>query len=70
MLYVCREDWPEQAVLVAWVQAYARCLELSPDDLAAGRFRAACDALLARPVPKPLPQDGATLAAQEILALL
>jgi hypothetical protein len=69
VLYVCRQDWPEQAVLVNWIQTEARGLELEASDLARGHFRSAFDALSALPPRAPITGNGAAIAAQEILAL-
>lgn len=70
VLYVEREDWPEQRVLVSWLEANARCVKLEPDALMRGNFKQAINTLLAQPVKAPIPQNGATVAATEILRWL
>ncbi|MFM8797976.1 MAG: hypothetical protein ACKODT_03380, partial [Fluviibacter sp.] len=70
VLYVERDDWPEQRVLVAWLQENARCAKLAPEALQQGLFNEAFTSLLAQPAKPPIQQDGATVAAQVILRWL
>ena len=70
VLYVEREDWPEQRVLVAWLEANVRCAKLNPALLELGNFSEAINTLLKQPAKPPIRQDGATIAAQEILRWL
>lgn len=70
VLYVPRPDWPEQDVLIDWLQSHAQCAELSPDDLLQGSFHGPLTHLLAQPAKLPVPNDGATIAARKILSLL
>ena len=70
VLYVCRHDWPEQRVLLDWLRQNARSREFALHDLAAGRFKLALDAVLTLAPPPAIRQDGATVAAREILALM
>ena len=70
VLYVEREDWPEQRVLVAWLEANARCAKLDPATLQQGNFSVAIDRLLKQSAKPPIRQDGATVAAQAILRWL
>ena len=70
VLYVERDDWPEQRVLVAWLQENARCTKLAPEALQQGRFNEAFTSLLAQPAKPPIQQDGAMVAAQVILRWL
>ena len=67
VLYVEREDWPEQRVLVTWLESNARCARLEPEALLRGDFDKAITALLKQPAKAPIPQDGAMVAAAEIL---
>ena len=69
-LYVKRPDWPEQPVLVNWLQAHARCAELALSDLHHGNFAKTIAQVMAQPSRPPLPRDGATIAARAILSLL
>ena len=70
VLYIRRNDWPEQPVLIDWLQQHACCAELAMDNLRQGHFNDALHALFAQPTKPPIPRDGASLAAREILALL
>ena len=67
VLYVERDDWPEQQVLVTWLEAHARCARLAPDVLQQGHFNKAVRSLLAQPAQAPIAQNGATIAALEVL---
>lgn len=68
VLYVKRHDWPEQAILTAWLDDHARCAELSAADLRQGHFMAALHGVLKQPARPPLPRNGAAIAARIILA--
>ena len=70
VLYVKRADWPEQAVLVAWLKAHARCKELPLIDLMRGDFQQALSALCMQPGKPRIASDGALIAARKILSLL
>lgn len=70
VLYVKRHDWPEQAVLVEWLQENVRCAELATADLNRGSFLDSVTGVLAQPVRPPIQRDGAAIAAREILKLL
>ena len=70
LLYVERDDWPEQQVLVAWLNDNTRCARLAPDVLQQGHFNEALKSLLAQPATTPIQQDGATIAALEVLRWL
>jgi UDP-N-acetylglucosamine:LPS N-acetylglucosamine transferase len=70
VLYVRRDDWPEQDCLIAWLEENARCREASAAALAHGELFDDLEHLWrkARPQP-PLPQ-GAEEAARLIAACL
>ena len=70
VLYVKRHDWPEQSVLVAWLQEVARCAELAATDLNQGNFLGALTTLRAQAARPPITRDGAAVAASAILAEL
>ena len=70
VLYVEREDWPEQRVLVRWLETNARCAKLDLATLRQGLFSDAIDQLLTIPKKPPIRRDGAMVAAQEILRWL
>ena len=66
VLYLRRNDWPEQDCLIDWLERNGRCAEIGSDQLASERLPAALAALWqqsAPPLPKP---DGAAKAAQLI----
>lgn len=69
VLYVSRNDWPEQPVLISWLLEHARCAELSQTQLQQGDFQQALEMLRARPKLPPIPRDGARVAARAILVL-
>jgi L-arabinokinase len=64
MLYTSRGEFAEYDALVAGLERYAVSAFLSNDDLLAGNWRSALEALLRRPAVWPdLPVDGAEVAA-------
>ena len=70
VLYVRRDDWPEQECLIDWLHKNARCRELDEGTLASGATRPLLDSLWAQPAP-PLPRpDGAAAVAELIAARL
>jgi hypothetical protein len=66
VLYVRREDWPEQDYLIEWLEINGRCREISDVALTAGRLRQALDELWQQPVP-PAP---CPVGAAEAVAML
>jgi len=70
VMYVRRDDWPEQDCLIDWLHANARCCELEESALSDGTMSNLLDALWAQPLP-PLPRpDGAAAVAELIAARL
>ncbi|MFB0935428.1 MAG: hypothetical protein QMB52_06610 [Propionivibrio sp.] len=70
VLYVRRDDWPEQDCLIDWLAKNARCAEIGEADLMGGRMQPALEQLWqqSRPaVPRP---DGAVEAAELIASYL
>ena len=66
VLYVRRQDWPEQECLIDWLQGHGRCQEISDVDLVAGRLQCPLDALWRqRTRQAPLPSG-----AEEAVAVL
>ncbi|MCC7182732.1 MAG: hypothetical protein IT509_04080 [Rhodocyclaceae bacterium] len=53
VLYLRRDDWPEEQALVQWLTTMANCAELSWRDLECGRVSARLDQLVERS-PRPL----------------
>ncbi|WP_300337737.1 hypothetical protein [Accumulibacter sp.] len=70
LLYLRREDWPEQDVLIAWLQQHGRCREVSDADLLAGRLRPALAALWSQAPPAVPRPSGADEAAAALLPWL
>jgi hypothetical protein len=70
VLYQRREDWPEQACLIEWLQRHARCREITASDLAAGKLAGPLQLLLAQPAPARPEPSGAQEAAEIIGRLL
>lgn len=69
VLYLRRQDWPEQDCLIDWMRAQGRCLEVDARTLDAGALDAWLDALWRLP-RRPAPAaDGAGQAADRLLAI-
>jgi hypothetical protein len=70
VLYVKRDDWPEQDCLIDWLHRNARCSEISETELLSGRLKERLEALWQQAyVPVPAP-DGAREAAVLLLNML
>ena len=70
VLYVRRENWPEQDCLLDWLQLNARAEEISEAKLKNGDLQTALTALWQQPAP-PMPRpDGAAEAATIIAGRL
>jgi hypothetical protein len=70
LLYTSRGRFVEYDVFVAQMPRILRCRYISQEDLLAGRWADAVDALLAQPAPPERPRiDGAGIAAGEILRM-
>lgn len=67
VLYLRRDDWPEQDCLIDWLSATGHALEVSAGDLEAGHLDAALSRLWACPPSPCLRADGAQAAAELIL---
>lgn len=71
MLYTSRGHFPEYDVLVEEMPKYLRARFIEQEDLLAGRWEPALDALLTSPKPSALPAlNGAEVAAEAIASLL
>lgn len=69
-LYTTRGRFAEQEVMMAEIPRVLRCRYIPQEDLLAGRWRQAIEALLAqRAPPSRLATNGADVAAEEILAI-
>jgi hypothetical protein len=70
LLYASRGRFLEYDVFVAGMPRVLRCRYISQEDLLAGRWADAIDALIAQPAPPQRPAiNGAEIAAREILAM-
>lgn len=70
LVYVRREDWPEQDCLIDWLGVHGRCREIGDADLLAGRLGAVLDELWRQPAPLPPLPLGAAEAAEVLFSLL
>ncbi|GAB2181170.1 hypothetical protein DLREEDagrD3_13930 [Denitratisoma sp. agr-D3] len=66
LLYVRREDWPEQEALIAWLQVAGRCREVDRAALDGADWLADLAQLLAQP-PRPCPVPTGIAEAAEVL---
>lgn len=70
LLYVRRDDWPEQDCLINWLKVHGCCREVSDADLMSGRLHEALASLLAQTLPQPPLPLGAEQAAEVLLSTL
>ncbi|EXI75830.1 MAG TPA: hypothetical protein PK440_09180 [Candidatus Accumulibacter phosphatis] len=70
LLYVRRQEWPEQDCLIEWLHAHACCAGISDADLRAGHLQAALAALWQRPQRQPPRPTGADEAVTALLPWL
>lgn len=70
VIFQRRPDWPEQHYLIDWLQTNTRCLEISPEDLLAGKLAETLAAVWQQPaVARPQP-TGVNEAAEILLTWL
>lgn len=69
VLYLRREQWPEQEPLIAWLDRHGRCLEIGREALAGGLAQG-LERLLALPAPPPPLATGGAEAAMRALSLM
>jgi UDP:flavonoid glycosyltransferase YjiC (YdhE family) len=63
VLALPREDWPESAALLAWLQAHGRCVEVDRAQADAGDLGEALARAWALPTPpRPVPDGAATVS--------
>ncbi len=67
VLYLRRDDWPEQDCLIDWLASQGLALEMPAADLEAGHLAGALSTLWCRPPPPRPRPDGAQCAAEIIL---
>ncbi len=66
VLYLRRDDWPEQDCLIEWLESNARCREVSDSALMTGGLSEALEEVWQQPVRPVPPADGAKEAASLI----
>lgn len=67
VLYVRRENWPEQDSLIAWLQGHARCRQVEESELDADSISGVVEELSRQPAP-PIPSAAGADEAAAILA--
>ncbi|HEX5393302.1 MAG TPA: hypothetical protein VFW68_08475 [Rhodocyclaceae bacterium] len=70
MLYVRRDDWPEQDALMAWLHQVGRCREVKRENLDSGAWIDNLQALLAEPIRPPVMPRGIKEAVDVITGKL
>ena len=70
LLYVRRQEWPEQDCLIEWLHAHATCAEIGEAELRAGCLQPALADLWQRPQPRPPLPTGADEAATALMPWL
>ena len=70
VLYMRRDNWPEQDCLIEWLHANARCREVEECDLASPQLPTLLDALWRQPAPPVPVADGTAQAANLIIERL
>lgn len=70
LLYVAREDWPEEPYLIAWLETHGLCHKVSREQSATGEFAEELQALLAHPKPPPVEPAGIAQASDYLLQRL
>lgn len=70
VLYLRREDWPEQEALIPWLEREGRCREIRREYLEDGRWTEALAELLAQPEKPPVFADGAGQIADFLVTRL
>jgi hypothetical protein len=70
IVYTERGDFPEYPILVGEMGRYVPSVHLGNDDVRAGRYGDALQAVLTIPFPPVPPLDGAVVAARRILDLI
>jgi UDP:flavonoid glycosyltransferase YjiC (YdhE family) len=70
MLYLRRNDWPEQEPLMTWLHQVGRCVEVKREDLDSGTWTRKLDTLLAESNPIPAMPTGIEEAVSILAACL
>ncbi|WP_301100754.1 hypothetical protein [Propionivibrio sp.] len=66
VLYLRRDDWPEQDCLIDWLKDKARCHEIDDNELSSGQLKAALAALWQQFTP-PIPHPTGALEAATLI---
>jgi len=70
MMYVCRNDWPEEPFLVDWLKTFGKVLEISREQMFSGEIKAELDELLSTSWMRPAPIANGEEQAVKIIAEL
>ena len=70
VVYVRRHGWPEEAVLLEWLQQFDRCRCMSHEDFIRGEFKTLVESLLDDPVKPRIPLCGNDVVAGALLRCL
>ncbi len=68
LLYVKRNDWPEEPCLVEWLNRRGRCLEINRERLEQGEVLERLETLWAMPTPVPVVPSGIEQAVEYLYA--
>ncbi len=63
VIYISRADWPESPALIAWLQEFGLCLEISPEAAETGNFGDLLEQIWKLSHPKPVVPTGAIQVA-------
>jgi hypothetical protein len=66
VLYVKRNDWPEEPYLVEWLKRHGRCTEIDRERLEQGEVLELLETLWAMPAPPPVAPTGIEQAADDL----
>lgn len=69
LLYLRRDNWPEQDCLIAWLTEHGRPIEIDSEQMLGGRLAASLDALWQQPAPTRPAATGAVETARYLLRL-
>ena len=70
VLYVAREDWPEEPYLIDWLEQVGACCKVSREQSETGEFAAELQSSLAQRKPEPVQSSGIEQAAEYLLTKL
>jgi hypothetical protein len=70
VLYVAREDWPEEPFLITWLESHGLCRKVSRAQSDTGQFAEILQALLSLPKPLPVQPTGIAQATDYLIQRL